>query len=119
MLLEYFGRELRQMLDPRLQLVTITSVKMSADLRRARVFWTMLGEPASVSTSNGSVNELTFPTADRIRELEQVLNKAASHFRRGIGSQLSLRYTPEILFEYDASLREGFRIDRLLDEISR
>jgi ribosome-binding factor A len=92
---ELFARGLK---DPRVGLVTITGVKMSPDLREARVYWTVHGE-----------------TAER-EQTERGLEAARGYLRREIGG-LGLRVTPELRFSYDEAIDRGDRIDRLLRKV--
>ncbi len=84
--------------DPRIGLATVTEVKMSSDLKIARVFVSVLGSPE-----------------DRERTLLG-LNKASSHIRHEISSLLRLRATPELDFQYDRSIEYGARIEELLEQ---
>src|SRR2546429_7192755 len=77
---ERFARGMR---DPRIGLVTITGVKMSPDLREARVYWTVHGSPEQRDhTAKG-------------------LDKARGFLRHEIGLELKLRITPNLNFVYD------------------
>ena len=86
--------------DPRLQMATITEVKMTKDLRRARIFFTSAGG-----------QELSEQTVQGFRS-------AAGYIKRHLGPRLGLRYMPELEFFYDESFDHGARIDRLLKSIS-
>ena len=82
--------------DPRLREVTVTAVRMTPDLRVARVYVRTLGDPA---------------TRDA---LLRTLGKAA-HFLRGeVGRAIGLRVTPELRFEYDTVPDTAARVDALL-----
>jgi ribosome-binding factor A len=94
-LAELFARGLK---DPRVGFVTITGVKMSPDLREARVYWTVHGEP--------EVQEQT----------ARGLEAARGYLRREVGA-LGLRVTPELRFTYDEAIDRGDRIERLLREV--
>ncbi len=101
---ELIREEISQMLikglkDPRIGLVTITHVKLSKDLRRAMVFFTVHG------------NE-----HERERSLEG-LKSARNFIRRELGKKLYLKYIPEVEFFYDTSFDYGEKIDGLLKEI--
>lgn len=85
--------------DPRLTLITVTEVKVSRDLSHARVYVSKLGTPG-----------------EREQAL-RALNRAGSFFRREIAHRTRLRRAPELVFELDAALEEGFRVSQLLDEI--
>ena len=82
--------------DPRIGLATITEVKMSPDLKLARVFVSVLG--------NSEQQKVTV----------QQLNHARAHIRHEISSLLKLRMVPDLMFEYDSSLDYGTRIDELI-----
>jgi ribosome-binding factor A len=85
--------------DPRIGFITITGVKVSADLRTARIFYSMLGpEEARAETQKG-------------------LDAARGFVRREITSGLNLRNSPEVIFTFDESVAEGDKIDRLLREV--
>ncbi|MCU0592332.1 MAG: 30S ribosome-binding factor RbfA [Desulfobacterales bacterium] len=86
--------------DPRLQMATITEVKVTKDLRRARIYFTLAGG-----------KELSEQTAQGFRS-------AAGFIKRHLGPRLGLRYMPELDFFYDESFDHGARIDQLLKSIS-
>src|SRR5438552_1757497 len=78
--------------------VNITGVKMSPDLREARVFWTVHGE-------------------DEVRkDTAQGLSAARGYLRHEL-STLGLRVLPELHFTYDEAIDRGDRIERLLREV--
>ena len=94
-LAELFARGLK---DPRLGLVTITGVKMSPDLREARVFWTVHGEiEVRKDTARG-------------------LSAARGYLRHEL-STLGLRVLPDLNFTYDEAIDRGDRIEKLLREV--
>ena len=91
----------RGMKDPRIGLVTITGVKMTADLREAWVYYSVLGDDAvRAETAKG----LAAATGFVKRELSQTLN---------------LRSTPDLHFKFDESVERGDRIERLLREVKQ
>jgi ribosome-binding factor A len=85
--------------DPRVGFVTVTSVKTSPDLRHARVYVSVLGDEAE---REGSM---------------EGLRSAHGYLQRRLASELSLKHTPSLTFEYDGSIDHGMRITELLDEI--
>jgi len=85
--------------DPRIGFITITSVKVSADLRVAKVFYSILG------------------TEQEQAETEKGLEAAKGFIRREVTSRVQLRLSPEIYFVFDKSIGEGAKIDRLLREV--
>ncbi len=92
---------LRQIKDPRIGSVTVTGVKVSDDLRNARVFFVEMGKDILS------------------RETQAGLESAAGFLKRELGKRLQLRHVPEILFSYDKSFAYGSHIERLLAEIHR
>ena len=92
---------LKQVRDPRIGSVTITGVKVTDDLRMARVFFVEMGKDACSA------------------EVQAGLGKATGFLRRELSRRLQLRHVPELLFTYDPSFAYGSRIDTLLMEIQR
>ncbi len=85
--------------DPRIGYITITGVKMSPDLRVVKIYWSMLGDDAA--------RERT----------EEGLEAAKGFVRREVSARLRLKFSPEVLFRFDASIGEGDKIERLLREV--
>ena len=88
--------ELARTSDPRLGLVTITSVVVSPDLRHAKVYWIVSGE------------------AERRPEVEEAFASANGLFRRALGKELGVRFVPEIKFFYDDTFDTHDEVARLL-----
>jgi ribosome-binding factor A len=85
--------------DPRVTMVTVTDVRVSENLRDARVYVTVVGDEAE------------------IREALVALRHAAPYVRKQVGFSLNLRHTPEIHFVRDTVEEQGARVDQLLAEI--
>jgi ribosome-binding factor A len=103
---EVIMRELAQMIqqeisDPRVGMVTLSHVDVTADLKYAKVYVTRL---------NGA------DTEEEKQQCLQGLQNAAGYLRRGLGSRIKLRITPELRFVYDTTLENGFRMDKLIAE---
>jgi len=77
--------------DPRIGLLTITRVKLSADLAQAIVFFS----PLAVTDS------------DAVDELADGLDSASGFVRRRLAAKLDLRRTPALQFRHDSSIAEG------------
>ena len=90
---------LKQVRDPRIGAVTITGVKVTDDLRTAKVFFVEMGKDTCSA------------------DVQTGLRKATGFLRRELGRRLQLRHVPDILFFYDPSFAYGSRIDTLLKEI--
>jgi ribosome-binding factor A len=82
--------------DPRVGFVTVTAVETSPDLRHARVFVSVLGNPG-----------------ERRRSL-QALDHAHGFLQRRIGSELHIKNTPTLEFVYDDTAERSQRINELL-----
>jgi len=89
----------RSIRDPRLKMTTITGVKMSKDLRNAKVYFAVSGGPKKV---DGAL--LGF-------------NSAMGYIKRVLAAELDLRYMPELKFFYDNSFDYGAHIDALLKSL--
>ncbi|MCA1635480.1 MAG: 30S ribosome-binding factor RbfA [Acidobacteria bacterium] len=82
--------------DPRVLSVTVTDVRVTDNLRDARVFVTAEGTEA-----------------ERVEALK-ALHRAAPYVRRQLGTVLNLRYTPEIHFVRDTVEESAARVEALL-----
>ncbi len=91
---------LREVKDPRLHQVTITAVRVSGDLRHARVLFTSTGRPGGVE------------------EALTGLRSAAGFLRGHLGRILHLRYAPELTFEADDSVERSLHVAALLKQIA-
>jgi len=89
----------REIKDPRVKLVTVTDVKLTADLRDAKVFISSLDA-----------------TADR-EELLSGLDRATGYIRGELGRRLKLKYIPQITFLVDNSFDQQERILHLIEQI--
>ena len=87
--------------DPRLSMVTVTDVRIAADMRTARVYVTVAGDEKEHT--------------DALRALRH----AAPYVRKQLGLSLNLPRTPELHFVRDRVEEEGERVDQLLDQIER
>ena len=83
--------------DPRIGFVTVTAVETASDLRRARVFVSVLG------------NE-----GERRRSM-QGLESAHGILQRAVAGELRLKHTPTLEFVYDDTTERGMRIAELID----
>jgi ribosome-binding factor A len=90
---------LKKIKDPRLEAATITSVKMSRDLKFARVYFV---------TSGGK---------ESIKEAVEGFKSALGYVKRNLASQLGLRYMPELRFFYDDSFDYGSHIDEVIKAV--
>ena len=104
-LLAFLAEQIARFADPRVQFITLTGVEMTPDLKRARVYWTILADDAD-----------RFPTKEEISAAKEILTNGAGVLKRRIGAELQLRNTPQLMFIHDDSIARGARIDTLLDQ---
>jgi ribosome-binding factor A len=91
----------REIEDPRLNLISITDVTVSPDLREANVYASALqGEAVKDEVLAG-------------------LEHASSYLRRGLATRMKLRVVPALHFRWDKSLETGDRIESLLNAIDK
>lgn len=93
-LAELIRDELR---DPRLALISMTAVEVSRDLAYARIYVTLMGDPAE--------------RVERVAEL----NRAAPLLRRELGRRMRIRTVPKLEFRYDEVVERGARLSALID----
>jgi ribosome-binding factor A len=96
---EILAEEIPRLKDPRVGFVTVTRVEVGPDLRKATVFYTVLGE-----------------NRDH-RRTRAGLMSARSHLRATLGHQVRLKFTPELEFEEDVGLAQLERVTELLKQI--
>lgn len=87
--------------DPRVGFITITDVKMSSDLRHAKIYFSMLGDKE-----------------ERDRTIAG-LKQATGFLRRELGHRLRLRYCPTLSFYFDTSIEYGAHIDQLMERLKK
>ena len=95
------SEKLRQVKDPRVQqggLLSVVRADTTGDLRYCKVYLSVLGD----------VDE---------KELKKGLRSCSGWLRRELGASLSLRYTPELIFELDHSIEHGAHISQLLEDL--
>ena len=93
---------IRNLKDPRVQdtMISITRVETTPDLRYAKVYVSVLDK-------------------SDVKEVIKGLKSAGGYLRRELGRALSLRYTPELVFQADDSIDKGTHILKLLNDIER
>jgi ribosome-binding factor A len=94
------SEKLRDVKDPRVQqgMLSVMRVETTGDLRYAKVFISMLGDYDE-------------------KQLLKGLRSASGWLRRELGSSLTLRYTPELVFELDNSIRHGAHINEIIKNL--
>ena len=110
---ELIQRELATMLarevkDPRLAFVSITTVDVTRDLGLARVFYTVI----NADVNNQNENKKQSEDKEKVRE---GLEKAAGFLRYELGHRIKLRIVPRLEFRYDESVLRGAQLTQLID----
>lgn len=90
---------LKDLKDPRIGMVTITKVKMSDDLKIAKVFFSVIGDELERENS------------------KQGLESASGFIKRELGKRLKVKYIPNIKFIWDDSLEYGIKISEVLKKL--
>jgi len=83
--------------DPRVGMITITSVDVSPDMSHARLFFTLLEK-------------------DKLEDTLHGLKRSAGFLRSQLARRIKIYTTPELRFEYDESVERGDRLSRLIDK---
>lgn len=99
-------RDISQLLEGELAeltpgITTFTAVRLSSDLRYAKVYYSFLG------------------SVEGRRLVDEFLLRERRRIRSRIGQNLSIRHIPELTFEFDPSVEKGIRIEQLLNEAQR
>jgi ribosome-binding factor A len=101
---ELVQREISAILRKRYQsesvAITITEVRVSPDLRDARVFVSIVGDEAAAE------------------EKLRWLRSKAAEIRTEVGRHVVLKYLPKFEYVLDRSIARSVRIQQLLDEVT-
>ena len=89
---------LRKIKDPRVEQVTILRATVSPDLSQARIYYSVLDNEAAAEAAKG-------------------LASAKGFIRSSLARNLALRVVPNLVFEFDRSLAEQQKLERLFQEI--
>ena len=102
LLKEELSRIIREeMNDPRVGFISITEVKVTADLHTAYVYVSIYG------------------SAEEQQATLSALESARKFLRGQLAKAVEMRYTPELVFHHDKSIERGARIFELLHEIEK
>jgi ribosome-binding factor A len=98
---EVLAEEVQRLKDPRMGFVTITGVRVTPDLRKAYIQYSVLGDDKAWKGTRAA------------------LRSSNKHLRSVLGKQVRLKFTPELEFEEDRSAEDTANIDRILSEARR
>lgn len=95
------SRLLRDIKDPRIagKMISVTRVETTGDLRYSKVW-------------------LSVMDLENEKEFKKGLKSASGWLRKELGSSMSLRYTPELVFEIDHSIEYGAHINEILGSLN-
>ena len=82
--------------DPRVGMITITSVDVSPDMTHAKIYFTVLEK-------------------DKLQDTLEGLKRSAGFLRAQLARRVQMYTTPELRFVYDESVERGDRLSRLID----
>ena len=85
--------------DPRIGFVTITRVTVTEDCRSAKIYYSVVG------------------TLDEREQSMEGLNSAKGYIRRELGHRMKLKYTPEIVFQFDPSIEYAIHMGELIHHL--
>jgi ribosome-binding factor A len=96
---QVLGDLIRELKDPRIGFATVTTVRITPDLRHARVWVSVMGsEEEQKATIEG-------------------LESATPRLRKELGHQMRMKYLPELVFELDHQIDEALRVEELLHKL--
>ena len=90
---------LTEVRDPRIGFLTVTNVKVSPDLRIARVYYTILGDDKLIHSA------------------QEGLESASGYIRKLVAHRMKIKFIPEIKFYFDQELTRRLKVDKILDEL--
>jgi len=88
-----------RMQDPRVGFASVTGVELSGDLRHAKIFISVMGEP------------------EEQKATMQALAHGSGFLRHELAQRLTIRYTPELSFRLDESIAKGAQVLAIIDEL--
>jgi ribosome-binding factor A len=94
---EVLADELERIDDERLELVTVTGVKIEPDLRHAHVWFDTLGDSDKTAVA---------------------LHHHRVRLQAAVGRELRLKRTPELTFATDPAIAAGTRVEQILRELN-
>lgn len=81
--------------------ITISDVDCSADLRNARIYYSVLGDDADIEAS------------------KKLFRKIGKDIRQRVSKNIVLKYFPRFDYIYDPSLERGAGINEILDQLEK
>ncbi|MDD5614384.1 MAG: 30S ribosome-binding factor RbfA [Candidatus Omnitrophica bacterium] len=85
--------------DARIGFITVTHVKVTNDLKLAKVYYTVLGDQ------------------QQRKQAKDGLRSATKFIRQLVASRMKMRFAPEIAFYFDDTLDRSIKVEEILDNI--
>ena len=79
--------------------LTVTGVELSADVRTAKVFFSVLGSPLDRESTT------------------RALERSAGHLRAELKRKVSIKYIPKLVFVFDETPERAHRIESLISQL--
>ena len=92
---------LRDLHDPDLGFVTITKVRLSNDLKHAKIYYSVLGDE------------------DKKEKSAAALKRSLKAIRMEVGHRIKVRAVPTLQFFFDDSIEYADRINQLLNQLNK
>jgi ribosome-binding factor A len=89
--------------DERLARLSVTLVKMSPDLRHARVYWNVIATETPDERERG--------------RYERALQRAQGFLRKAVADRVLMRHVPELTFVYDVSIEHARHMETVLSAL--
>jgi ribosome-binding factor A len=86
--------------DPRVRGTTLTGIRLTNDLKIARVYFSVMGD------------------REDVLKAQKGLDSAKGFIKRGVGLRLELKYMPDIIFEHDPTLEIGDHMEKLFQRLN-
>ena len=96
---EILATELVEIADPRFYLVTLTGVKLSSDMREAKIYWSTLSKE------------------NQKAEIDLAFTGAEGLFKTALAKKLKARFVPNVKFFYDDTFETQEMVETLLERI--
>ena len=90
---------MKKVRDSRVRGVTLTGIRLSEDLRHAKVYYSLIGDREDINRTQAG------------------LDSAKGFIKREIGLRMALRYMPDIEFKHDPSLERGNSMEKLFEAL--
>lgn len=92
-----------QLKDPRMNMVSVTDAHITKDLHHCKVFVSILSK---------------MDDQEHIKDVMKALDKAKGFMKKELGSKIRMRYTPELYFKFDDTVKHAVKISSILKSIN-